>query len=57
MLLTIHDPLNLMNNVGKHCRAYDLQASFKAAYIGLHANIKGNKLQHIFDLKKIILPI
>lgn len=56
MILSIYDPLNHTNNVGKNSKAYELQAMFKAAYIGLHSNIKGKKLQFIFDMKKIMLP-
>ncbi len=40
MVLTIYDPLNHSNNLGNNAKAYELQHVFKAAYIGLHSNIK-----------------
>jgi len=40
LLLTIYDPLNHSNNLGKNAKAYELQSMFKSAFIGLHSNIK-----------------
>lgn len=40
MALTIYDPLNHSNNLGKNAKAFELQTMFKAAYIALHTNIK-----------------
>lgn len=40
MILTIYDPLNHSNNLGKNVKAFELQHMFKAAYIALHSNIK-----------------
>lgn len=56
MLLTIYDPLNHSNNVGKRTDAYFLQCMFKAAYIALHSNIIGKKIQFMFDTRKVMLP-
>jgi hypothetical protein len=53
MILTIFDPLNHTNNLGKNSKAYELQTMFKAAFIALHANIKQEKLAFMFHLKKI----
>ena len=53
MKLTIFDPLNHSNNLGNKAKAYELQSMFKAAFISLHTNIKENKLEFMFGLKKI----
>lgn len=53
MLLTIYDPLNHTNNLGKKARAFEMQAMFKASYIALHTNIKESKLEFMFNLKKV----
>lgn len=56
MLLQILDPLNHNNNIGKKTKAYEINAMFKAAYIALHTNHKGSKLQFMFDSAKIMIP-
>jgi hypothetical protein len=43
-MLTIYDPLNHLNNIGKHTKAENLQIMYKAAYIALHMNQKGKKI-------------
>ncbi len=56
MLLSVIDPLNHLNNIGKNANAYQLQSMFKAAYIALHANQPGKKLKFMFDSKRIMFP-
>lgn len=55
MKLMIYDPLNHSNNLGNNAKAYELQSMFKAAFISLHANIKEEKLEFMFGLKKICI--
>ena len=55
MILTVYDPLNHTNNLGKNTKAYEMQAMFKAAYIALHSNIRQSKLEFMFGLKKICI--
>lgn len=53
MVLTVFDPLNHTNNLGKNAKAYEMQSMFKAAYIALHSNIRQSKLEFMFGLKKV----
>lgn len=55
MVLTVFDPLNHTNNLGKNAKAYEMQSMFKAAYIALHTNIRQSKLEFMFGLKKICI--
>jgi hypothetical protein len=55
MILTIFDPLNHTNNLGKNSKAYELQTMFKAAFIALHANIKQEKNWLLCSISKRFL--